>query len=95
MKWMIMKIKGGLIMEKMKYAYEGVVYEVNRELVEKWLEREGIRKNTLKYHNAMICIVANAKGRLEMQDIEPGKEDMEKAMEELIQEEVMLTGGQA
>lgn len=79
-------------MEKLTYTHDGSTFEVDKDLAEKWLEREGIEKDTLKYHHAMDCVIMNAMGR-----IEGGREKdrVEKMMEEIMREELMLTGGQA
>lgn len=87
-------------MEKRKYEYEGVTYEISKDLMDKWLKREGIdvgnegsMRKFLQTRNAMECVIANAKGRLQFQGTEPSKEAMEQAIEEIIKEEIELTGG--
>lgn len=86
-------------MEKRTYEYEGIVYSVDKGLHDKWLEREGIQYDgscdEAKYKDAMECVIVNAKGRLELQGINRTKDAVEHAMEEIIREEIKLTGGEA
>lgn len=85
-------------MEKTKYEHEGVVYEIDSELRRMWLEREGILEGDLynkkQYKDAMECVIANAKGRLGLEGRALDKEAVEQVMEEVIREELMLTGGE-
>lgn len=85
-------------MDKKRYEYKGVIYEVNKDLADKWLEREGIHSGVpadeKKYKDAMECVIVNAEGRLRLQGMELSKEAVEQAMEEIIREEIELTGGE-
>lgn len=85
------KIEGPL----MSYVYEGTECKMDKELVMKWMQREGIRKNTRQFYEAMDCVMVNAKGRLESHGISITEESLRHAAEEVIKEEIELTGGNA
>lgn len=80
-------------MGKMNYEFNGNTYSVDRKLVDTWMEREGIREGEPGFHNAMECVIINAEGRLKQQNLPVTKEAMEQAMEDVIKEEIELTGG--
>ena len=82
-----------MTMSKLAYEYNRNVYELDRELVDEWMDREGITKDQPQFDNAMKCVAANAEGRLKLQGKPVTKNAMEVAMEDVIKEEIRLTGG--
>lgn len=80
-------------MDKMNYIHNGTVYGISRKLADAWMEREGFVVGTRQFDNAIVCVIENAKGRLKLQGVPAAKETMEQVMEEIIREEIELTGG--
>lgn len=85
------KIEGPL----MSYVHKGMECCMDKELVEKWMLREGIRKGTSQFYEAMECVMVNARGRLESHGMPVTEESLRHAAEEVIKEEIELTGGEA
>ena len=80
-------------MSKMKCSYGGVDYNISKDLMDVWMEREGLTEGTSQFENAIACVTGNAMGRLKLQGGEATKEAIEQVMEEIIKEEIELTGG--
>lgn len=76
-------------------AYEGVNCRIDERLVETWMGREGLKEGTRQFDEAMACVMVNAQGRLKIQGISVTGEALGKAAEELMREEIELTGGHA
>lgn len=75
------------------YLYGNMNCQVDRQLAEKWMAREGLEETTHQFNEAMECVMVNAEGRLKAQKIPVTVESMKQAAEEVIKEEIMLTGG--
>lgn len=79
----------------LSYAYDGVICRIDKGLMETWMDREGLKKGTWQFYEAMACIMVNAQGRLKLEGIPVAGEALGKTAEELIREEIELTGGHA
>lgn len=75
------------------YPYGGMTCRVDRQLAEEWMAREGLTETTHQFNEAMECVMVNAEGRLKIQKIPVTVKSMKQAAEEVIKEEIMLTGG--
>lgn len=76
----------------MVYVYDGMECQLDTGLVEKWSGREGLTDRQ-QFDRAMDCIMVNARGRLGMEGTPVTAEVLGLAAEELIREEIGLTGG--
>lgn len=79
----------------LSYTYEGVNCHIDERLAGTWMDREGLKEGTRQFDEAMSCVMVNAQGRLKLQGIPMTGEVLGKAAEELIREEIELTGGHA
>ena len=79
----------------LSYAYDGVTCHIDKGLMETWMDREELKKGTRQFYEAMACIMVNAQGRLKLEGIPVAGEALGKPAEELIREEIELTGGHA
>lgn len=79
----------------LSYTYENVNCRIDEILVGTWMDREGLKEGTRQFDEAMACIMVNAQGRLKMQGVSVTGEALGKAAEELMREEIELTGGHA
>lgn len=79
----------------LSYTYDGVICRIDKGLMETWMDREGLKKGTRQFDEAMACVMVNAQGRLKLQGIPVAGEALGKTAEELIREEIELTGGHA
>lgn len=78
----------------MTVIIDDIVYQLDKNLMEKWAEREGLEKGSVQEENAIRCVIENAKGRLRPEGV-PTLHEIEREMEEIIREEIRLTGGEA
>lgn len=79
----------------LSYVYNGVICHIDKGLMEAWMGREGLKEGTRQFNEAMACVMVNAQGRLKIEGVSVTGEALEKAAEELIREEIELTGGHA
>lgn len=76
-------------MEKMTIK---LPFGIDRELVRKWMEREGITEGK-QMDEALDCVITNAKGRLKLRRKSVTAIALRMEAEEIIGEEIRLTGG--
>lgn len=78
-------------MAKVEYNWNGHKVSLDRHLVKKWKDREGITEGE-QLDTAMQCIMMNAEGRLKLENTIINSESLAAQAEELIKEEIRLTG---